>query len=613
MDKYWYLRHYYGYETFRPGQETLVDGILAGRDVFGVMPTGGGKSICYQLPGMMLPGITLVVSPLISLMKDQVMALKASGIPAAFINSTLNGQQMQLVYRNLMAGKYKIVYVAPERLDYPGFGTVAARLDISLIAVDEAHCISQWGQDFRPSYLRIVQFIDQLPVRPVVAAYTATATAQVREDIERILELRDPVRVLTGFDRPNLSFSVIHPKDRDKELLRLLKTRRDKCGIVYCGTRKNVESVCDLLSENGYAATRYHAGLEEAERSENQEDFIHDRKTVMVATNAFGMGIDKSNVSFVIHYNMPKSIEAYYQEAGRAGRDGTEAECVLLFLQRDVELARFLIDNSSDNEELDEEQKSIVRRQDLERLDAMVRYCKTRDCLRGYILEYFGQDHMMNCGNCGNCIGEFEKKDITREAQMILSCVIRVEEKLGYPLGVATVARVLQGSREKKLLELGLNELSTYGLMSTVGRTDIRAMATRLEEEGYVTTDLEHRGLTVTARANDILFHGETVWMLVPKEEEEAPKITRTKNTAVVEELDQELFEELRILRGELAKKEHMAAYMVFSNATLADMAAKKPTNLTQFKKVSGVGELKATWYGKAFVEKIREYIREHS
>ena len=613
MDKYWYLRHYYGYETFRPGQETLVDGILAGRDVFGVMPTGGGKSICYQLPGMMLPGITLVVSPLISLMKDQVMALKASGIPAAFINSTLNGQQMQLVYRNLMAGKYKIVYVAPERLDYPGFGTVAARLDISLIAVDEAHCISQWGQDFRPSYLRIVQFIDQLPVRPVVAAYTATATAQVREDIERILELRDPVRVLTGFDRPNLSFSVIHPKDRDKELLRLLKTRRDKCGIVYCGTRKNVESVCDLLSENGYAATRYHAGLEEAERSENQEDFIHDRKTVMVATNAFGMGIDKSNVSFVIHYNMPKSIEAYYQEAGRAGRDGTEAECVLLFLQRDVELARFLIDNSSDNEELDEEQKSIVRRQDLERLDAMVRYCKTRDCLRGYILEYFGQDHMMNCGNCGNCIGEFEKKDITREAQMILSCVIRVEEKLGYPMGVATVARVLQGSREKKLLELGLNELSTYGLMSTVGRTDIRAMATRLEEEGYVTTDLEHRGLTVTARANDILFHGETVWMLVPKEEEEAPKVTRTKNTAVVEELDQELFEELRILRGELAKKEHMAAYMVFSNATLADMAAKKPTNLTQFKKVSGVGELKATWYGKAFVEKIREYIREHS
>ena len=613
MDKYWYLRHYYGYETFRPGQETLVDGILAGRDVFGVMPTGGGKSICYQLPGMMLPGITLVVSPLISLMKDQVMALKASGIPAAFINSTLNGQQMQLVYRNLMAGKYKIVYVAPERLDYPGFGTVAARLDISLIAVDEAHCISQWGQDFRPSYLRIVQFIDQLPVRPVVAAYTATATAQVREDIERILELRDPVRVLTGFDRPNLSFSVIHPKDRDKELLRLLKTRRDKCGIVYCGTRKNVESVCDLLSENGYAATRYHAGLEEAERSENQEDFIHDRKTVMVATNAFGMGIDKSNVSFVIHYNMPKSIEAYYQEAGRAGRDGTEAECVLLFLQRDVELARFLIDNSSDNEELDEEQKSIVRRQDLERLDAMVRYCKTRDCLRGYILEYFGQDHMMNCGNCGNCIGEFEKKDITREAQMILSCVIRVEEKLGYPMGVATVARVLQGSREKKLLELGLNELSTYGLMSTVGRTDIRAMATRLEEEGYVTTDLEHRGLTVTARANDILFRGEKVWMLVPKEEEEAPKITRTKNTAVVEELDQELFEELRILRGELAKKEHMAAYMVFSNATLADMAAKKPTNLTQFKKVSGVGELKATWYGKAFVEKIREYIREHS
>ena len=613
MDKYAYLRHYYGYEAFRPGQETLIDGILAGRDAFGVMPTGGGKSICYQLPGMMLPGITLVVSPLISLMKDQVMALKASGIPAAFINSTLSGPQMQMVYRNLLAGKYKIVYVAPERLDYPGFGTVAAKLQISLIAVDEAHCISQWGQDFRPSYLRIVQFIDQLPVRPVVAAYTATATAQVREDVERILCLKDPVRVLTGFDRPNLSFTVTCPEDRDKELLRLLKTRRDKCGIVYCATRKNVENICDLLNDNGIAATRYHAGLEESERSGNQEDFIHDRRTVMVATNAFGMGIDKSNVSFVIHYNMPKSIEAYYQEAGRAGRDGTEAECILLFRQKDVELARFLIENSSDNEELDEEQKRIVRRQDLDRLDAMVRYCNTRECLRGYILEYFGQDHVMNCGNCGNCIGEFEKRDITREAQMILSCVIRVEEKLGYPLGVATVAKVLQGNREKKLLELGLHELSTFGIMNTTGRTEIRSMATRLEEEGYLLTDLEHRGITVTPKANEILFRGERIWMLVPKEEEAAPKSVRKKDAVVVEELDQELFEELRILRGEIAKREHMAAYTVFSNATLADMASKKPTNLTQFKKVSGVGELKASWYGKTFVEKIKEYLREHS
>jgi len=613
MDKFRYLSHYYGYGSFRPGQEALVDGILEGRDVFGVMPTGGVKSICYQLPGMMLPGITLVVSPLISLMKDQVMALKASGIPAAFINSTLTGPQIQTVYRNLMAGKYKIVYVAPERLDYPGFGAVAAKLQISLVAVDEAHCISQWGQDFRPSYLRIVQFIDSLPIRPVVAAYTATATAQVREDVERILNLQNPVRVLTGFDRQNLSFSVIHPKDRDKELLRILKTRSDKCGIVYCGTRKNVESICDLLTDKGYAATRYHAGLDEAERSENQEDFIHDRKTVMVATNAFGMGIDKSNVSFVIHYNMPKSIEAYYQEAGRAGRDGTEAECILLFLQKDVELARFLIDNSSNNEELDEEQKRIVRHQDLERLDAMIRYCKTRDCLRGFILEYFGQHHMINCGNCGNCTGEFEKKDITREAQMILSCVIRVEEKLGYPMGIAAIAGVLQGSRERRLLELGLQDLSTYGIMKTIGRTEIRDMATRLEEEGYLLTDLEHRGLRATPKAGDILFRREKIWMLVPKEEETVRKVIRTKDSATVEELDQELFEELRILRGEIAKAEHIAAYMVFSNATLADMAGKKPTNLTQFKKVSGVGELKATWYGKAFVEKIREYLRKHS
>lgn len=609
MDKYRFLSDYYGYDSFRPGQETLVDGVLNGQDVFGVMPTGGGKSICYQLPGMMLPGITLVISPLISLMKDQVMALKASGIPAAYINSTLTGSQMQAVYRNLLAGKYKIVYVAPERLDYPGFGALSAKLRISFVAVDEAHCISQWGQDFRPSYLRIVQFIEQLPIRPVVGAYTATATAQVREDVERILKLKDPVRVLTGFDRPNLSFSVIHPMDRNKELLRLMKTRRSKSGIIYCGTRKNVESVCQLLIENGYAATRYHAGLEESERSENQEDFIHDRKPIIVATNAFGMGIDKSNVSFVIHYNMPKSIEAYYQEAGRAGRDGTQAECILLFLQKDVELCRFLIENSNENEELDESQLRAVRRRDYERLEAMAHYCRTKECLRGNILEYFGQKHPMNCGNCGNCLGEYEKRDITREAQMILSCVIRVEEKLGYPVGVATVARILQGSREKKLLELGLNTLSTYGLLKTTGRSDIRAMATKLEEDGYLQTDPEHRGLRTTTKAADILFRGERAWMMVQKEEQ-ATKTVRS-NEAIAE-VDQELFEELRILRGEIARKERIAAYMVFSNATLADMAHKKPVNLTQFKRVSGVGELKATWYGKEFVGKITEFLKEH-
>ena len=356
MDKKELLQRVFGYNEFRPGQEELINGILSGRDVFGIMPTGGGKSMCYQIPALMLPGITLVISPLISLMRDQVMALKAAGVPAAYINSTLNGAQVQAVYRNLLAGQYKIVYVAPERLDYAGFGSIAERLPISFLAVDEAHCISQWGQDFRPSYLRIVNFIESLPRRPVVGAFTATATKQVREDVERILQLRSPVRAVTGFDRPNLYFEVIHPELKDRELKRILSAKRGKSGIIYCSTRKKVETVCENLQDQGYAATRYHAGLEEAERTANQEDFLYDRKNIMVATNAFGMGIDKSNVSFVIHYNMPKSIEAYYQEAGRAGRDGAEADCILLYNSSDITTARFLINNGSENEELDSRQ-----------------------------------------------------------------------------------------------------------------------------------------------------------------------------------------------------------------------------------------------------------------
>ena len=375
MDKKEILGRVFGYTAFRPGQEELIDGILQGRDVFGIMPTGGGKSMCYQIPALLLPGVTLVISPLISLMRDQVLALKAAGVPAAFINSTLTGPQMQAVYRNLLAGQYKIVYVAPERLDYGGFGNVVEKLNISFLAVDEAHCISQWGQDFRPSYLRIVNFIENLPRRPVVGAFTATATKQVREDVERILQLRNPVRTVTGFDRPNLYFEVLQPELKDRELKRILAEKRGKSGIIYCSTRKKVETVCEMLCDLGFSATRYHAGLEEEERSANQEDFLYDRKTIMVATNAFGMGIDKSNVSFVIHYNMPKSIEAYYQEAGRAGRDGADADCILLYSGGDVRTARFLIDNGSENEEMDPAQREMVRQQDIKRLDTMVGYC----------------------------------------------------------------------------------------------------------------------------------------------------------------------------------------------------------------------------------------------
>ena len=604
MDKIELLQHYFGYGQFRPGQEELVDGILGGRDVFGIMPTGGGKSICYQLPGLMLPGVTLVISPLISLMHDQVMALKAAGIPGAYINSSLTFPQLRAVYRNMLLGMYKIIYVAPERLESEGFLDAVLQMNIDLVAVDEAHCISQWGQDFRPSYLRIVEFIKKLPRRPVIAAFTATATERVREDVKRILGLRSPVEVVTGFDRPNLYFEVLHPELKEAELLKLLEKRKRKSGIVYCATRKSVEHICEYLTERGFAATRYHAGLEERERMANQDAFLYDEKTVMVATNAFGMGIDKSNVNFVIHYNMPKSLEAYYQEAGRAGRDGSNADGILLYGSRDVQTARFFIENGSENEDLTDDQRELIKKQDYERLEAMVTYCKTRACLRGWILEYFGQKHPENCGACGSCAREYEKKDITKEAQMILSCVRRIKDHLGYFVGKPTVARVLQGSREKKVLELGLNELTTYGLLKTMGRTDINLMIDRLEDGGYLAMELEHQTLRLTEKSANVLYLGEQVEILVLKEEKLLPIGEDGMN-----EEERELFDLLRECRSSLAKANGVPPFMIFSNATLMDMAKKRPTNMTGFKRVSGVGEMKAQWYGKEFLKILKKVV----
>lgn len=609
MNKHELLYRIFGYETFRPGQEKLIDAVLSGKDVFGIMPTGGGKSICYQIPALLLPGITLVVSPLISLMQDQVAALKAAGVPAAYINSTLSGPQIQAVYRNLLAGRYKIVYVAPERLDYAGFGNLAQRLNISLLAVDEAHCISQWGQDFRPSYLRILNFVDNLPKRPVVGAYTATATTQVRQDVEKILKLQQPVRAVTGFDRPNLFFDVIHPELKERELKRLLSERRGKSGIVYCSTRKKVETVCENLQAQGYLATRYHAGLTEGERSQNQEDFLYDRKTIMVATNAFGMGIDKSNVSFVIHYNMPKSIEAYYQEAGRAGRDGSEADCILLYNTGDINTARFLIQNGSDNEDLDPQQQAMIQKQDLARLDSMISYCKTRTCLRSFILEYFGQKHPEICGNCGNCRGIYKDVDITREAQMILSCVKRIRDKIGYDVGINLLGNVLRGSKNKRVTELALNELTTYGLLKEQGRSDIHAMIDHLEAEGYLATDPEFQTICLTAAAGKVLYRGEKVLMKVEVEPEIQAPLTAAAKLPVS---DADLFDVLKELRASLAKEAGIPAYVVFSNATLTDMAKKKPKTLSEFRKVSGVGEIKAAWYGTAFLKQIQKYMDEN-
>ena len=422
MDKIEVLRTYFGHGEFREGQEALIDALLAGRDALGIMPTGGGKSVCYQVPAMMLPGTALVISPLISLMKDQVAALKAAGIPAAFLNSTLTPAQQGLALQRAREGQYKLMYVAPERLDTPSFRSFAAQAPISLIAVDEAHCVSQWGQDFRPNYLRIAAFIESLPQRPPVGAFTATATRRVREDIVSLLGLRSPAQVVTGFDRPNLYYEIVPVRwHREHALYAVLAELRGRSGIVYCSTRKNVEKVCDRLRDRGFAATRYHAGLDEAERRRNQEDFQYDRAEIMVATNAFGMGIDKSNVSFVIHYNMPMSVEAYYQEAGRAGRDGSESDCVLLFSMQDVVTARRLIFSREPNPELTPAQQEEITRQDLRRLQDMIRLCQGTGCIREELLRYFGQPAGKPCGHCSRCsaprypeacaIGQSEKMD----------------------------------------------------------------------------------------------------------------------------------------------------------------------------------------------------------
>lgn len=614
MDKYEALKAYFGHTAFRGGQEELVDAVLKGRDVFGIMPTGGGKSVCYQLPALMLPGTAIVISPLISLMKDQVMALSAAGVPAAFVNSSLTGEQMRLVYRNIREGKYKIVYAAPERLEGESVLSLARGLDISLVAVDEAHCISQWGQDFRPSYLKIVDFIEALPKRPPLAAFTATATAHVRGDVERILKLRDPLRVVTGFDRPNLNFEVLRPGNKIRTLLDLVLQRRDKSGIVYCATRGGVERVCATLLEAGVPASRYHAGLEDEERRRNQEDFLYDRSTVMVATNAFGMGIDKSNVSFVIHYNMPKSLEAYYQEAGRAGRDGEKADCLLLYSPADIQTARFLMRNAAENEAMTQEERREVERLDMERLDAMIGYCKARDCLRGRILDYFGQEHADSCGNCGNCRGVgFITRDITPEAQMILSCVKRAKDRLGYGVGASLIIKTLCGGGDKRLKALGLDGLTTYGLMKKTPRVQVREYVERLEEQGFLRTDQRHGALELTPLAGEVLFRGRRVEIKVRVEPSQPPgrdekRQARPKAAPAVEG---GLLEALKALRFELARKEKVPAFIVFSNAALTDMAEKAPKTMEEFLCVSGVGQVKAARYGEAFLKEISRYLDE--
>ena len=606
MDKLTLLKQYFGHADFRPGQEPLIDALLSDRDVLGVMPTGAGKSVCYQLPALLLPGLTLVISPLISLMKDQVAGLSQAGVPAVFLNSSLDPEEYREAYRRVRRGDCKLLYIAPERLQAEGFRRLLEELPVSLVAVDEAHCVSQWGQDFRPSYLEIAELVRSLPVRPPVGAFTATATAAVRRDIETLLELRDPLRVTTGFDRPNLFFEVARPRDKDLWLSRFLAERPGQSGIVYCATRKTVDAVTASLLAQGIPAARYHAGMEDAERRQNQEGFVYDQARVMVATNAFGMGIDKSNVSFVVHYNMPKDLESYYQEAGRAGRDGGPARCVLLYAPGDVRTAKYLIANSQEQAE----DPNRLRR-DLSRLDRMVRYCKTTGCLRADILDYFGEIHGGRCGNCSNCAGDFVDRDVTVEAQKILSAVARVEKLHPYGLGAAAIIKLLRGSRDQRTIQLGLDRLPTHGALKGVDRDQIQRWIDHLMEEGYLRADgEEYPVLRLTARAGDVLFRGARVLLRERAAEPEETRKTAAKSAArpASQEADGSLLSALKALRSRLAQEAGVPAYIIFSNATLADMAALRPLDMEEFLQVSGVGRVKAERYGQAFLEAIGDW-----
>lgn len=606
MDKSELLKAYWGYSEFRGAQEKVIDSILNGKDVLCVMPTGAGKSVCYQVPSLMLSGITIVISPLISLMIDQVKALVNMGIKAAYLNSNLTMRQQSLAMERALTGAYKIIYVAPEKLLTSSFINLCKNIDISMVAIDEAHCISQWGQDFRPDYLRIVDFIEKLNKRPIISAFTATATIEVKEDIEKILNLDNPYVVTTGFDRPNLSFKVLHPNNKNTQLLSIVKDKLSECGIVYCNTRSAVEEVCDILVENGIKAEPYHAGMPMEQRKKNQEDFIYDRCRVIVATNAFGMGIDKSDVSYVIHYNMPQNIESYYQEAGRAGRDGNGAECILMYSGKDVVTNKFLIEKSLENEEMDEALCHIVVEHKLRQLDRMSYYCHTTECLRGFILKYFGQPHSEYCGNCSNCKGDFEEIDITVESQKILSCITRTRQCFGMKM----IVDILRGSKNQKILDWGLNKQSTYGLLNNYTEADVKRMINFLVVKDYaLRTQDKFPVLKLTSKSLTVLKGEEKVMMKVPKGSKVNKQSTKSPIDNSNMSYNEEMYNYLRDIRNKLAEQENVPAYIIFSNIALQDMCIKKPVTLSEFLNVNGVGERKMNCYGRIFTCAIGRYI----
>lgn len=606
MDKYEVLKQYFGYDEFREGQEILIDSLLQGRDTLGIMPTGAGKSLCYQVPALLLPGLTLVISPLISLMKDQVGALNQAGVHAAFLNSSLTLGQYRKALELARQGRYKIIYVAPERLLTEEFLEFARGADISMVSVDEAHCISQWGQDFRPSYLKITDFIEQLPNRPVISAFTATATAAVRDDIMALLRLREPTQLTTGFDRQNLTFIVRHPQDKYGVTEEYVRSHRDQCGIIYCLTRKLVEEVCDRLIRAGISATRYHAGLTDNERKANQDDFIYDRRQVMVATNAFGMGIDKSNVRYVIHYNMPKNIESYYQEAGRAGRDGLPSECILLYGGQDVVTNQFLIDRGQDNEALDDESAALIKEREKERLKKMTFYCFTNECLRDYILRYFGEYGANYCGNCSNCLTQFEEQDVTEAAKTLIECVKSSHERFGMTMIVDTV----HGSTAAKITKCRMDQNPCHGRAKDIPVFKLRQIMNYLTMHGYLELEGdEYPVLKLTELSGEVLEGGQKVTMKVAKERElemKQKKPAKNKTDVSLADVDRNLFEELRELRMEIAKREKVPPYVVFSDKTLTHMCRVLPKNKEEMLSVPGVGAFKCDKYGDSFLEAIK-------
>lgn len=598
MDKYNVLKEIFGYDSFRDGQEKVIDAVLSGRDALAIMPTGAGKSICFQVPALMLKGVTLVVSPLISLMKDQVNSLTQNGVKAAFINGSLTEKQIAKAMENARAGKYKIIYVAPERLNTYSFLSLSDYIDISLICVDEAHCVSQWGQDFRPSYLEIGEYIKSLPVRPVVCAVTATATPKVRRDIVDFIGLKNPDVTLLSFDRKNLHFAVLKPKSKPKELRRFLDLYKGRSGIVYCSSRKTADSLYEALKIEGYSVTKYHAGLEAEERKRNQELFINDKREVVIATNAFGMGIDKSNVSFVIHYNMPGDIESYYQEAGRAGRDGCNADCILFYNGRDIQTQRYFIDTAEENPNMSRNERLKFRSIRLSRLQSMIKYTESESCLRQCMLSYFGEEAPDFCGNCLVCQSKQKDENITTAARKIFSCIVR----LGQKEDKAVLCDVLLGNKTSYIEQNGYDKLSTFAIMQTSLQkiTEVTDFLIKLDFIG------ESDGkLYLKEKARGVLFDNKEVMSY--DKDRKAPAVKSDIGT------DEALFQRLRSLRKEIADSKKIPAFIVFTDATLKAMARIKPRNRDEFSFVSGVGQHKKELYADVFVEEIIKYLSDSS